>query len=132
MAEFQGATFDELGDGDGSGFSFGSSVVGRRLIVPGSSRVIVQRNSSSVHLLQTQALCSYAEVEALRAKVGSTGVLSLSKTEGVSLLLSVSPARVFDSTCYVVDLSFRYGGAIGPEPSLGGYGFNYGNTGDAI
>jgi hypothetical protein len=133
MASFGTAAFEEVGDNDGSGYSFASSVNGQRLIVPGGSRIIVQRNYAAAHTLETQALCSYAELEALRGKVGQSDYLTLQQTGGAAFLLSVAPSRVFDSSCYVVDLAFRYSGSINvPGQTGGGYGSFYGSNKDGM
>lgn len=125
MATFGAETFDEIGDNDGSGLSFASSVQGRRVVIPGRDGSLFWRNSSSAHTLETEALCSYAEIEGLRSKVGQGDMLTLKKTAGFALLMGVSPVRVFDSSCYVARLSFRYGGSF-TVPGMCGYGNCYG------
>ena len=80
--------------------------------MPGGSRIVVQRNYQAVHLITTPALCSYAELEALRGKVGTRIRLTLGLMGGAAYLMAVAPVRVHDSSCYLVDLGFRYYGAI--------------------
>lgn len=126
MATFGAATFIEQGDGSGNALSFRSSVTGRRHRIPGSNRVIVHRNSAAVHSLETEVRCTGAELAALRAKVGSVDMLTLSKTVGSALLMSVSPERVFEYDVYRVSLNFRYYGSF-TVPGVGGYGQNYGS-----
>ena len=128
MQSFGDATFEEVGSNDGSFYSFASSVQGRRLAVPGGSRIVVQRNYQAVHLITTPALCSYAELEALRGKVGTSDTLTLGLTAGSAYLLAVAPVRVHDSTCYLVDLAFRFQGAITGPGGSAGWGNQWGDN----
>jgi hypothetical protein len=132
MGSFGTAFFEEIGDGNGSGTSFASSAAGRRIVVPGRAGSVFSRNYASSHTLETMALGSYAEIDALRGRVGQADTLTLQNTLGVALLLSVRPARVFLSDCYTASLTFRWAGAIGPGPGLGGYGSIYGNNLDGM
>lgn len=132
MGSFGSCEFEEVGDGNGSGTSFASTAVGRRVVIPGCAGSIFSRNYAASHTLETQALGSYAEIDALRNKVGDADTLTLANTLGVALLLSVRPARVFLSDCYTASLTFRWAGAIGPGPGLGGYGSIYGNNLDGM
>lgn len=130
MSTFGAATFEEILAENGTARSFASSVTGRRLTMMGGQRTIFQRNSAAVHLQEVDALCSYAELVALRGKIGSSAMLTLRDTAGVALLLGVDSARVYDSTCYTARMRFRYGGSL-TVPGVGGYGFewsaNWGN-----
>jgi hypothetical protein len=133
MGSFGLAEFGEVGDNDGSFYSFASSVQGRRLAVPGGDRIVVQRNYQATHLITTPALCSYAELEALRGKVGTSDMLTLGLMGGAAYLLAVAPVRVHDSSCYLVDLSWRYHGAINEGGQTGGgYGSTYGSNRDGM
>ena len=137
MGSFGAQQFEELGDGNGSGTSFASSAVGRRIVVPGRSGSVFSRNYASSHTLETLALGSYAEINALRGRVGQTDVLTLHNTVGVGMLLSVRPARVFLSSCYTAALTFKYGGDLsgggeGGGEFVGGYGYMYGSNLDAM
>jgi hypothetical protein len=132
MASFGAQTFEELGDGNGSGTSFASAAAGRRIVVPGRAGSVFARNYAAAHTLETQALGSAAEIAALRGRVGQADTLTLANTVGVALLVSVRPARVFLSECYTAGLTFRWAGAIGPGPGLGGYGSIYGNNLDGM
>jgi hypothetical protein len=122
MAAFLTCHFEEIQGEVGSTRSFASAVAGQRFAVPGANRVLVHRNVAATHLLEAEALCSLAEVEALQDAVGSVGTLTLAHTAGVAYLLSVVPRRVFAGDCYVATLSFRYGGSLS-APGFGGWGF---------
>ena len=127
MATYGDCTFDELGDGNGSGTSFVSAIAGRRLTIPGAAGTLFQRNNAATHTLDTQALCSYAEIEALRGRVGDSDMLTLQNTAGSAMLLSVRPQRVFDSSCYVAALTFRFAGSFN-VPGTCGYGNCFGES----
>ena len=125
MASFGSDSWEEVGDGDGSGTSFASSAVGRRIVVPGRAGSVFARNHAASHTLETIALGSYAEINALRNRVGDTDTITLQNSGGVATLIAVRPARVFLSSCYTATLSFRFGGSFN-EPGTGGYGYLYG------
>lgn len=122
MADFRTRHFEEIQADDGSTLSFASTVAGRRFDVPGSDRVVMHRNSAASHSLTAEALCTAAEMDALRDALGSVGQLNLAHTAGIAYLLAVVPRRVYDSDCYVASLSFRYGGSLS-APGFGGWGF---------
>lgn len=122
MAAFASLHFQEILGDVGSTRSFASAVAGQRFDVPGANRVLVHRNAAATHLLETEALCSLSELDALQDAVGNLGTLTLAHTAGVAYLLGVVPRRVFASDCYVATLSFRYGGSLSAPPH-GGWGF---------
>jgi hypothetical protein len=128
VADFSSHTFTELQADDGSTRSFASAAAGRRHAIPGGDRVLVHRNIAAAHAIETNALCSYAELEALRGAVGSQGTLTLNRTAGMALLLGVLPTRVYHSTCYQATLRFRYTGSL-TVPGAAGWGTLWGTGG---
>lgn len=126
MATFQGHPFTELLTDEGGAASFASAAAGRRIPIPGGNRVLVHRNAAAVHTLAVRGLCSHAELDGLRGAVGTAGTITLSRTAGVGLLLSVSPIRPHGPGCYVVDLRWRYAGSL-TAIGVGGWGTNWGN-----
>ncbi len=128
MASFNGAFFEELGDGRGSSVSYSSTAQGRRHRIPGSNRIVVHRNHTTRHALETEARVTMAQLQALRAQINLEGTLTLSKTGGPAQLIGISPAQIWDHDAYRVRLSFRFIGA-GYGEGFGFYGFgqSYGN-----
>lgn len=104
MPAFNGSPFRFDGDEIPS---YSSRAQYRVFRIPGGNQTIIQRNPTSIHTLETEAECTFAEVEALRAEVGHVGTLDFFTTQETAMLLSLTPKKVYNNDTYLVSLSFK-------------------------